>query len=416
MTPDRSIIAAVAARFISRTGGEAAFFVGIWGKAAFVFDASPTGLAILMAGLGITSLAGSAVGGMLIDRHGPKRVLIVGELLFAPATVLAAFSTNMNQLTIAVAAIGLFSAPIYTAIASLGPYLTDDEERLARVNAWLETAGMATLISGAAIGAIIADRISIDAIFWFDGATSVIAAAIVWPIRLRSLKRETEPSGSSIEEIRQGFRYSYGRPRLRFYMLVGSAVWLWFGLFGVLEPLFYRDVLERGPETIGWVNTVLGVGLVAGTLAGGRLPTRLRTAQTVLLLMAANGATGMLYVGTTDLRVVAVGAILWGVVLGLFIPLVRTLIQINAEDHMIGRVMGTNHVHGELAQLLPLMAAPTVAAVFGVQRSLQLSAIVLIVVSLALLPSGRRLDRTRVIEVPPPGTDAIASEPRSPTV
>ena len=48
------------ARFISRSGGEAAFFVGIWGKASFEFNATPTELAWVMAALGVASLIGSA--------------------------------------------------------------------------------------------------------------------------------------------------------------------------------------------------------------------------------------------------------------------------------------------------------------------------------------------------------------------
>lgn len=48
MRRDRDIARVVAARFISRTGGEAAFFVGIWGMAAYRFHSSPGQLALLM--------------------------------------------------------------------------------------------------------------------------------------------------------------------------------------------------------------------------------------------------------------------------------------------------------------------------------------------------------------------------------
>jgi hypothetical protein len=56
-------------------------------------------------------------------------------------------------MTLAAVAFGLFSAPTMTAIASFPPYLTIDEARLTKVNAAVETAGMAALISGSAIGA-----------------------------------------------------------------------------------------------------------------------------------------------------------------------------------------------------------------------------------------------------------------------
>src|SRR5215210_8863240 len=77
----------VAARFISRAGGEAAFFVGIWGKAAFEFNASPAEQALMMASLGISSLIGAALAGVLVDRFDPRRVLMASEFLFVPATL-----------------------------------------------------------------------------------------------------------------------------------------------------------------------------------------------------------------------------------------------------------------------------------------------------------------------------------------
>ncbi len=404
MLRDRHVLAAVAARFISRTGGEAAFFVGIWGKAAFTFQATPGELAVVMAALGVTSLAGSALAGMLIDRHGPRRVLMVSELAFAPATIAAAFSSNLTELAAASAAIGLFGAPAFTAIASLGPFLTDDDDRLARINSWLETAGMAALISGTAGGALLAANVSIDSIFWFDAATSIVAAALVWPIQTRRLAHEGEHGRSSLSEVRAGFSYVYTHRRLRFYVLMATSVWLLFGLYGALEPLFYRDVLGTGPEAIGVVNTVLGIGLVVGTIGVGRLPGGFRTATTTVLLLVGSGLAAIGYVATSSFTVVVVAAAWWGLTLGGFLPLVRTLIQINAEEQVMGRVMGTTQVHGEAAKLLPLLIAPAMAAMLGVQLALLAASAVLTAVASAMLRTARRLDRTRDVAVPPPGT------------
>jgi DHA3 family macrolide efflux protein-like MFS transporter len=61
------------ARFISRSGGEAAFFVGIWGKASYEFNATPSALALVMAALGIASLVGSIWSGLLLDRLGNRK-------------------------------------------------------------------------------------------------------------------------------------------------------------------------------------------------------------------------------------------------------------------------------------------------------------------------------------------------------
>src|SRR5690554_2345956 len=87
MFTDPQVRRVVLARFVSRVGGEAAFFVGIWGKAAFVLDATASQLAVVMAALGVASLIGTSVAGVLIDRFDPRRVVMVGEAVFIPVAL-----------------------------------------------------------------------------------------------------------------------------------------------------------------------------------------------------------------------------------------------------------------------------------------------------------------------------------------
>jgi MFS family permease len=405
----------VAARFVSRTGGEAAFFVGIWGKAAFEFGADPGALAWLMAALGLAGLAGASLAGVLIDRHGPRRVLVVSELVFVPVALSGALAGNLLQLTLVAVGIGLVGTPTFTAIASFPPYLTADERMLSRINGWVETAGMAALITGTAAGALLVRWISLDAIFVFDAATSVVGALLVTRVATRDMPRGDEERRGGLHELREGLRTVYRRRRLRFYVLAGTSVWLLFGLFSALEPLFYRDVLRTGPEALGWVNTIFGVGLVAGTLAATRLPEGMRGARAVVFLVVANGAGSVLYTGTALLPVVVIGAVVWGVVIGLFAPMVRTMIHVNTPEGMFGRVMGTTQVHSETAKILPLLVAPILATGIGVQPSLAGSGLVVGCAALFALAPARTLDRTREAPVPSLETGTVADEPLSPT-
>jgi len=384
-----------AARFVSRTGGEAAFFVGIWGKAAYTFDASPAGLAVLMAALGVAGLVGSALAGMLVDRHGPKRVLVVSEMLFVPAAISGAFTQTLPQLVAVAALIGLFGAPTMTAISSFPPYMTAHRGRLARLNAGVETAGMAAFISGTASGALLGSTLGLDSIFWFDALTSIIGVLLVLPVMTARVPTGSRTRGRNPtwKELREGFGHVYTSRALRFYVLAGTSLWLLFGLFSGLEPLFYRDVLDQGPATIGWVNTIFGIGLVAGTLVAGRLPQVWRGARIVAFLLAVNGLAASLYVGTASLVVVVAGAAVWGVMIGLFVPTVRTLIHLQSPARLVGRIMGTTQVHNETARLLPLAAAPLLAAAVGVQSALVLAGVALAAFASVSWRSASTIDR-----------------------
>jgi hypothetical protein len=90
-------------------------------------------------------------------------------------------------------------------------------------------------------------------------------------------------------ELVSGIRYSASRPSLRFMLVAGTSVWLAYGAFNSLEPLFYRELLKTGLAALGWMNSLFGVGMVAGTLLVPRLPSFWWRAPALPVLVALNG-------------------------------------------------------------------------------------------------------------------------------
>lgn len=377
------------ARFISRSGGEAAFFVGIWGKASFEFNATPTELAWVMAALGVASLIGSAGAGLAVDRLGPRRVLILGELAFIPAVLAVTLATSITGLAVLVFFTGLLSAPVYTAVASMAPFLTSDPAQLSHINSRIETGTWAAFIVGPAAGAFLADTVSLDSIFVLDAATSLIGALLVIPIKLRPPVAQEKKLGFFAELV-SGIRYSASRPSLRFMLVAGTSVWLAYGAFNSLEPLFYREVLNTGPVALGWMNSLFGVGMVMGTVLVPRLPEFWWRATALPVLVALNGVAGLIYVSTDRLEVVAIGAFCWGSVIGILSPVYRTLVQSVTPDHLMGRVQGASQMLSDTLRLVPLLFIPALAVDFGIQGVLIGNVVTLGLLGLALIPWSRR--------------------------
>jgi MFS transporter, DHA3 family, macrolide efflux protein len=410
---DPNALRVAMARFTSRAGAEAAFFVGIWGKAAYEFHATAHEQALLMGSLGIFTLAGAAVAGVLVDRFNPKRVLMVAEILFVPSTLALVLPDTVFQMAAVVAVSAVFGAAVMTAVASFPPFLTDDAMRLHRINALVEGATSASFILGPALGALIVRYASLDWIFVFDAATSIVAVLLIARVSIRSA--QASKRSSAVGELRAGFRFAYSHRPLRLYLLIGSAVWISFGAFGALEPLFYRDVLGTSPEALGWVNMIFGLGLVSGSALLSRLPARLVGARTALLCTFGSGLGAVIYTGTDDLRIVVVGAIYWGVVLGVMLPVVRTLLQRDTPDHLIGRVMGVSQVHNQVGELLPLTFVPALAGTLGLQRVLVGSGVILMGVAVASSMEAIRVDRGRLRSATVAAVEPV-DEPVSPNV
>ncbi len=397
------------ARLISSSGTEAAFFIGLWGRAAFEFESGPVGLAIMSALIGIGSIVGGLVGGLAVDRTDARRVVIRSEIVFVPATLALALAPNMTVLLL----LGLVSwatgSAYETALVSMPPRLVDDDE-LESANARLESANWLALIAGPAIGALLAGAFDLRAIFVFDAVTSLVALGLLRGLTLRPKRPHDaeDPSPASrsgvpttppeaadaadlarlgnLDELRAGIRHALERPRVRLMLFLGGLTWLAFGSFVALEPLFFRDVLMQDVTALGWVNAIFGAGLFTGSVLLERTNGRFTGARAAVVLAVLSGLGSAVYVGTSSLVVVAVGALAWSIPLGAGLPMNRTLVQRDTEPEFVGRVMGAMGTLQSLSGILPVIFAPALAIAFGVQPVLLGSGLVIV----ALAPFGWR--------------------------
>ena len=162
-------------------------------------------------------------------------------------------------------------------------------------------------------------------------------------------------------------------------------------------------------EWIGWMNSIFGVGLVTGAALLPRLPRKVVSARGLALVTALTGLGAIAYVGSTNLGVIAVGAVVWGVVIGAGEPLLRTVLHVNSPHQYVGRIVGTAQYHKNAGELVPLAIAPWLAVAIGVQPTLILGGVLVSLVALASLPIAARIDRSAMGAETVPA-DAAASE------
>jgi len=390
---NRNILFVVLARFVSRVGGSAAFFIGTWGMAAYTFHASASTLAWVMAGNSIAAIVGSMVAGVMIDRVGPRRVLIAAELLTIPCAIALVFAPTFAIFVPLAWLFGLVGTPTFTAGSAFAPFLVSGRDDLESVNALIEGAGSLAFVLGPAAGAVVAGwGGGPRAVFVAMAISSAGAAALAWFVHIDDGGTE-HIEHDSWAEFKEGLRLSYSTASLRYFILTGTAVWFGFGAFSALEPLFYRDVVKVGVEWIGWINSAFGVGLVSGAALLPRLPRKIVSAKGLAIMTALTGLGAILYVGSTDLRLICAGAVVWGLVIGALDPLLRTLLHLSSPQEYVGRIVGTSQYHRNAGELIPLAIAPTLAVLIGVQPTLIVGGLLVTVVALASLPIAARVDR-----------------------
>ena len=167
---------------------------------------------------------------------------------------------------------------------------------------------------------------------------------------------------------------------------------LGYSAFDPLESLYYRDVLRVGAEWMGWLSAAAGVGGILGTALAGLIPGRHMNVRTLLAVLASMGAGCVLYVATSSPWVAMAGQLALGVFNGAFAPIRDTLVQMHTPLARVGRVSAAMLMGYNVAGVVPLLCAPVLARIFGVQGTLVGASVVVTVVPIAiLLVRGRAL-------------------------
>ncbi len=388
------------ARFLSLAGNDAVFLVGLLGRAVYDFDAGPAEVAPLVLAIEVSFLIGSAAGGPLVDRFDPRRLLLAGELLAAPAALLLILPDTLGGLTAGAAVLGFLYGVVHVAAASFAPFLTEEVGHLGVVNASLGLAEALAAVAGAAIAAVLSGTLGIAWVFVLDATTSLLAVVMVVGVSLRVVERDEK--GLSVRELVAGLRLVASVPVLRYAVVLGALTFLSWGFFGLFEPLFFRDALGAGVEAFGAMNAVFGIGLVAGALIARRLLSGGATLRLVTLLVLGSGAGAVAYTAIADLRAVAVGGLVFGVAVGVLEPAVRTAVQAVTPDALVGRVTGVLTMTESGGELLPPLVVGVLAVSANAQLVLVGSGLVLMAIAAAALPLAARLDR-RATSVQPGG-------------
>ena len=398
----------IVTRLMFYLGVQAAYFIGIVGVLTYELKASTMALAAAVGIFNLCIIVANACSGTLLDMKGP-RVHTAATVVIVVASCLAYQLVDVSVASVLAmsAAFGFSCGMGYPYLTAYPAYLTHRSGELQQVNALLSVASNAAVAVGPAIGGVIASVFPAQRVFVFSavlGAVAIIPTAIllkridaVGVRRLHGLEGEVveradtagqgdaDETAGSVLTLEKGtfgdsVRIVMKSSVLSLLFWGGVLAYAGYGAFDPLESLYYRDVLHVGIAWMGWLSSAAGVGSFVGAMLSLRVPSSWVNVRTLLLLIALQGAACLLYVGTPFVACALAGQILLGCAFGMITPLQNTLVQMRAPKYLLGRVNSVMSAGFNGAGAIPLLAAPVLADMFGVQTVLVgASAFVLIV-------------------------------------
>jgi MFS family permease len=383
--------------------------VALWGFASFRFDAGPSDLALLGLAWALPAVLLGPVAGIPVDRFGPKRVLVVADTIAAGVALLFLLAGSFEALIVLGAIEGLIKSFSEPAFQALPPRVVDDD-RLAAANGVLATASQSALAFGPMLAAGSIALVGIEGAFVVNAATYLVGVLVLLPFRIGPAPTPegvVRPVGA-FGEAREAWRVVRSRPALRHLFVLAGSVYLIWGAFIVVEPIYVREVLHGSPTLFAMLQSTFGVGLVLTGLVVARLGERLVRWSVVCAAAAGSAVGAALYVGTANVVVAFVGLFVWGVVTALLIAPMRTLMQRSAPVEAHGRVFALDGMVHSTGDLLSLPLVGLAAGIVGVQVA---------GVAIAAVPltggvmTWRRVQRRRAVAAAAPAVVDVAPEP-----
>lgn len=339
--------------------------VALWGFASFRFDAGPSAIALLGLAWALPPALLGPIAGVPVDRIGPKRVIMIADAFAVVVSLSFLFASSFSVLVALAALHGITSSFSEPALRALPPRLVPDDQ-LVKANAILAGASQSAIVFGPLLAAVAIGAFGVEGAFVIDALTYVIGILVLIPLVIRP--RATEKADTTITaEVREGFQVVRHRPRLRLLMGMSGCVYMSWGAFLVIEPIYVREVLHGSPTTLALLQTTFGVGLLVTTLLVTRFGERIARIRIAAVAAAVSGIAATLYVGTAIPAVAFLGIGLWGCVTAFFVIPARTLMQRAAPVETHGRVMALDETVNSGGHLVALPVVGLAAAVVGVQ-------------------------------------------------
>jgi MFS family permease len=377
----------------------------IRGWLVYELTGSFAALGIMSLANGVSGLALALVGGVVAERvRQRKQVVQVGQALNAVVALsvglmIATGSLTFTHLVIAALIQGAVQNSIMPSRQALTPEVVG-MDRLMNALA-LNTSGMnaARLLMPGLAGWMVA------ALGGGDGEIGpaqyvyyAMAGLYLWsivalvPVRVADRSAQIDPQ-PALGDLVDGFRYIARDKTIRM-LLVANFFMVWFSMtYFMLLPGFAKEVLDTGPARLGLLQTLSGLGSLAGSLVIASMPSRNRgrvlLASSLLLgvsLLAFSLSTSY-WLSVCILVVVGLGQ-------AGRMSLSNVLVQSYVEEAYRGRVMGVYMMEFSLMSI-GIFAMGLLANVIGPQLTFAGSAAALVVLTLGLLifaPSYRRLD------------------------
>ncbi len=354
----------------------------------YVYERTQSALALGLIGLvqAVPVRVWAIPGGQIADRWDRRRVMIamLGLSALVSAGLTAAVSREVAvEWIYGLLLVGASAAALGTpSRAALLPQIVGAEDFATAVT-WNSSVFQVAAMSGPALGGlIIGTQLNTPRALAVVVVCRLLSLAAIWGVRGRSTEREAE--SISWKSLLGGIRFVWKTKLILatitldlFAVLLGGATYL--------LPIFAQDILDAGPQGLGFLRSAEAVGAVSMAVLLAHLPPLRRAGRTLLWAVAGFGAATIVFGLSRSYPLSLAMMFLVGALDNVSVVVRHTLVQMLTPDPMRGRVSAVNSVFIVASNDLGGLESGVTAALAGPVASVVLGGIgtILVVIGAA---------------------------------
>ena len=306
----------------------------------------------------------SPMWGSLADSKGRKLMLLRASLGMAIAILLQAFATNVWQLFILRAVMGLTSGYIPNAMALVAAQVP--RERSGWALSTLSTAQISGVIVGPLLGGYMADTLGLRMVFYVTAALLLVSFLVT----LFLIKEGARPQISKADRLSgKAVFASLPYPKLIISLFFTTMViQLCNGSVGPILTLFIKQLSPENNNIAfisGFIAAVPGISALISAPSLGKLGDRIGTPRVLMATLIISVILFFAMSWVTSPMQLAVLRFLLGFADGAMLPAVQTLLVKYSSDQVTGRIFGYNQSFMYLGNVVGPLIGAGVSAMVG---------------------------------------------------
>lgn len=284
--------------------------------------------------------------GPILDRVSRKNVMILIDVVRAFLLLMIPVLYHSSHLTLPLLFIlvflisvvsGVFGPALYSSIPDLV-----NREQIVSANALMQTTGQVGMLLGPLLGGVLVALWDAPFVMTINGITFLVSAIFLFFMKLPNIHQSSPLSISSIfKDTQEGFRFVFnGKSCL--LPLFGAMTLYGFitGPVSLILPVYTKSVLLQGPQTLGLLLSVMGLGMLGASMLLTSAPP-VHYERWISGSMIFGGLVLLALGWVSKIMLAAIAVAMLGAAFSMFNPLAHTVIQTKTPEHLLARTLST---------------------------------------------------------------------------